>query len=64
MSILVTGGTGLVGSYILHLLIEKGEKVNALHRSGTDFSLVKDIYDKIKSKLNQPKERQSYIKIN
>jgi len=31
--VLVTGGTGLVGSHLLHLLLKNGEKVKATYRS-------------------------------
>jgi dihydroflavonol-4-reductase len=31
--VLVTGGTGLVGSHLLYKLISNGEKVRAIYRS-------------------------------
>ena len=37
---LITGATGLVGSYLAKLLISKGEKVRALKRSTSDTSLL------------------------
>lgn len=46
--IFVTGGTGLVGSYLLRLLVAKGYKnIFALHRSTSDMSLVADLKDKV-----------------
>lgn len=47
-SILVTGGTGLVGSYLLRLLIRKGfTKISALKRASSPMDLVADIESKI-----------------
>lgn len=45
--VLVTGGTGLVGSHVIRLLILKGEKVKALYRPNSTFELVGDIKDKV-----------------
>lgn len=46
--IFVTGGTGLVGSNLLRLLLEKGhQNIFALHRESSDMSLVSDLKDKV-----------------
>jgi dihydroflavonol-4-reductase len=48
VSILVTGGSGLVGSYLLrHLITEGYTNIKALKRSQTDLKLVGTIQDKI-----------------
>ncbi len=43
--VLVTGGTGLVGSHILVELVKKGIKVRALKRPGGDINIVDDLID-------------------
>ena len=45
--VLVTGGTGLVGSYLLHRLVQMQEPLRALRRENSDLSLVADIADQI-----------------
>ena len=46
--IFVTGGTGLVGSNLLRLLLEKGhQNIFALHRASSDMSLVADLQDSV-----------------
>ena len=45
--VLVTGGTGLVGSHLLHRLVRMSEPVRALRRANSDLSLVADIGDQI-----------------
>ncbi len=43
--ILVTGGTGLVGSHLLLHLLEKGESVRAIYRSKKKIAKVKSLFD-------------------
>ncbi len=43
--ILVTGGTGLVGSHLLLHLLQKGETVRAIHRPGSDLQQVRKVFD-------------------
>jgi len=45
--ILVTGGTGFIGSYLLRQLVAKGERVRAIKRATSPMSLVQDITDKV-----------------
>ncbi len=42
--ILVTGGTGLVGSHLLHLLLKNGEKVKATYRSVESLEKAKKVF--------------------
>ncbi|OIQ30023.1 MAG: NAD-dependent epimerase [Bacteroidetes bacterium MedPE-SWsnd-G2] len=42
--ILVTGGTGLVGSHLLYQLVNKNNKVKALYRSESTFKAVKHVF--------------------
>ena len=42
--ILVTGGTGLVGAHLLLHLIENGEKVRAIYRSGVSIEKTKSLF--------------------
>lgn len=42
--ILVTGGTGLVGSHLLYALLQKGEQVRALHRKTSNLEAVKQVF--------------------
>ena len=43
-TILVTGGTGLVGAHLLVYLVNKGHKIRAIHRKQSDFSNVKQVF--------------------
>jgi len=42
--ILVTGGTGLVGSHLLYSLIINNENVRAIHRKSSDLKAVKKVF--------------------
>jgi len=42
--ILVTGGTGLVGSHLLYFLLKENETVRAIHRKNSDISSVKKVF--------------------
>lgn len=42
--ILVTGGTGLVGSHLLYLLTSAGNNVRALYREDSDLNAVRDVF--------------------
>lgn len=42
--ILVTGGTGLVGSHLLYHLLLRGERVRAIHRPGAGLDQVKEVF--------------------
>lgn len=42
--ILVTGGTGLVGSHLLYFLLKKNEKVRAIHRKNSAIDAVKNVF--------------------
>lgn len=43
--ILVTGGTGLVGAHLLFSLLQKGEKVRAIHRKNSNLNRVKSLFE-------------------
>lgn len=45
--VLVTGGTGLVGAYLLRYLLQKGYAVRALRRTTSNMALVRAIQDQI-----------------
>lgn len=42
--ILVTGGTGLVGSHLLYSLLKNGATVRAIHRKSSDLEAVKKVF--------------------
>ncbi len=42
--ILVTGGTGLVGSHLLYALVKAGHSVRAIHRRESSFDAVKKVF--------------------
>jgi nucleoside-diphosphate-sugar epimerase len=42
--ILVTGGTGLVGSHLLYFLLKDNQKVRAIHRTTSNLEAVKEVF--------------------
>ncbi len=42
--ILVTGGTGLVGSHLLYHLLQENDSVRAIHQKNSDFNAVKKVF--------------------
>ncbi|MCF6213306.1 MAG: SDR family oxidoreductase [Flavobacteriaceae bacterium] len=42
--ILITGGTGLVGSHLLYQLLLRGDKIRAIYRKHSDINRVKSIF--------------------
>lgn len=42
--ILVTGGTGLVGSHLLYFLLKENNSVRAIHRASSDLNSVKRVF--------------------
>lgn len=45
--VLVTGGSGFVGSYLLRLLVQRGYRVRATRRAGSPMDLVRDVADRV-----------------
>jgi YgiT-type zinc finger domain-containing protein len=43
--ILVTGGTGLLGSRLLYDLTSRGEKVRAIKRSSSNLDVVRKVFE-------------------
>ena len=52
--ILVTGGTGLVGSHLLYQLALQNEDIIALHRKSSDLSSVKKVFSYYSDNFETP----------
>ena len=59
--VLVTGGTGLVGAHLLLRLVEKGDSVRAIHRTGSNLERVKKVFGYYCENANELFEKIEWI---
>ncbi|OAB79969.1 NAD-dependent epimerase/dehydratase family protein [Cochleicola gelatinilyticus] len=59
--VLVTGGTGLVGSHLLYFLLKEHQNVRATHRSTSDINAVKKIFSYYGKESNALFERINWV---
>ena len=59
--ILVTGGTGLVGCHLLHLLIKNDKKVSAIHRKNSNLENVKKVFSTYSENSEELFEKINWI---
>ncbi|CAM3317295.1 NAD-dependent epimerase/dehydratase family protein [Aequorivita lipolytica] len=62
--ILVTGGTGLVGSHLLYFLLKENASVRAIHRKGSDLQSVKKVFSLYTSEVNALFKKIEWIEAN
>ncbi|MCG2429647.1 NAD-dependent epimerase/dehydratase family protein [Aequorivita xiaoshiensis] len=62
--ILVTGGTGLVGSHLLYFLLQENEKVRAIHRAKSDLNSVKKIFSLYTSEADSLYNKIEWVEAN
>jgi nucleoside-diphosphate-sugar epimerase len=60
--ILVTGGTGLVGSHLLYKLAERGNHIRAIYRTEKKLALVKHVFSYYTSKPEEIYSRIEWVK--
>jgi len=60
--ILVTGGTGLVGSHLLANLILKGNSVRAIHRENSDLEKVKNVFSYYSEDFEKLSQKIEWVK--
>ncbi|MCH2490355.1 MAG: NAD-dependent epimerase/dehydratase family protein [Flavobacteriales bacterium] len=62
--VLVTGGTGLVGSHLLYFLLKENETVRAIHRENSDLESVKRVFGYYASEAADLFDRIEWIEAN
>ena len=62
--ILVTGGTGLVGSHLLFQLAQQGDKIVAIHRKNSDLDAVKNVFSYYSKDFEQLFNSITWIEAN
>ncbi len=62
--VLVTGGTGLVGSHLLYSLLKGNENVRAIHRSSSDLEAVKKVFSYFTSEADTLFQKIEWIEAN
>ncbi len=62
MTVLVTGGTGFVGSAVIRALLERGESVRAMTRAGSDPTLLDGLdLERIHGDLDEPESLERAV---
>jgi len=62
--ILVTGGTGLVGSHLLYKLVKKGYKVRATYRSEKKLEVVRHVFSYYTTKIDDLFSKIEWVEAN
>ncbi|SRX52285.1 NAD-dependent epimerase/dehydratase family protein [Aequorivita sp. CIP111184] len=62
--ILVTGGTGLVGSHLLYFLLKEKVPVRAIHRNSSDIAAVKKVFALYTSEVDSLYNKIEWVEAN
>jgi len=62
--ILVTGGTGLVGSHLLYFLLKENEQVRAIHRKNSEIGSVKKVFALYTSEVDSLYNKIEWVEAN
>ncbi|OAD91380.1 NAD-dependent epimerase [Aequorivita soesokkakensis] len=62
--ILVTGGTGLVGSHLLYFLLKEKAQVRAIHRKNSDINSVKKVFELYTSEVDSLFNKIEWVEAN
>lgn len=62
--ILVTGGTGLVGSHLLYKLVQQHPRVRAIHREKSDLNSVKEVFSFFTDEIDRLFDKIEWIEAN
>lgn len=62
--ILVTGGTGLVGSHLLYFLLKENKQVRAIHRKNSDTESVKKVFALYTPEVDSLYKRIDWVEAN